>query len=86
VIKIKRLQREIELHFTPVFFITSFEVVIGFICRCECFGHAKLATYIKSNATHHGKCVCDCDALTFTEGEKVSSFVISSSRVPGAGS
>jgi hypothetical protein len=39
--------------------------------RCECHGKAQRARYIPKNETHNGTCVCECEATTFTEGEKV---------------
>ncbi|EDO46759.1 predicted protein [Nematostella vectensis] len=41
--------------------------------RCECHGHAQKVTFIKGNSSSPGRCRCECDPSTFTQGEKCES-------------
>ena len=42
--------------------------------RCECFGHASSFQYVEGSGGQIGRCVCNCESSTNTEGENVSCF------------
>ena len=48
-----------------------------FFCfkRCECFGHASTFFYIEGSGNQIGRCVCNCQPSTNTEGENVSYLI-----------